>query len=141
MAEDLRNPYIILGLDFGATKEEARHAFARASRRVKRKSDSRYTIEDVTWALHQVEQMHNDPNAEVTIFRVPANPSLFDASFDDGLFAAPPEPLERRTGPPSEDEIAELTIRALREVVAKVLGSLGPFPVVEAAYESAGREA
>jgi len=71
-----RNPYLILGVSFGVDSNVANKAFARASRAARR-GDSRYSTEDLTWALHQVEHAATNPNSLLDHFRVPANPSVY----------------------------------------------------------------
>jgi hypothetical protein len=53
---DRRNPYLILGIDHGADATQASAAFARATRRLRNHPGPPYTIEDLTWALHRIEQ-------------------------------------------------------------------------------------
>lgn len=109
---DRRNPYLILGLDFGASAEQAAVAFARRSRRLRADEDAPYTIEDATWALHQIEQAEEEHRTGVTIYRVPADPDIFS----DGSSPPAPQPLERTT--PSEHDHVE---RLEAEVVADTL--------------------
>lgn len=91
-----RNPYLILGLDFGADASKAASAFARTARRLKRTPEgSAFTLEDATWALHQIEQSESDHADDVAIYRVPADPSVFASDFDDPT----PAPVARTTDP------------------------------------------
>jgi hypothetical protein len=116
MAEDRRNPYFILGIDYGASKDTARKASGRVIRKVKRDPDAVYSIEDVTWALHQVEQAIDDPASAISHFRVPANPDLFVEGSRVAL-SLPATPLPRTTLTPTADELDELRIHALDEAL------------------------
>lgn len=127
---DRRNPYLILGLDFGASPEEAAAAFARISRHVKRNSDLAYSLEDVTWALHQIEQSATDHESEVTLYRVPADPGVFASpgNFDPG-----PQPLRRSTGP-SDEAVEALRGEELLELLSSPLDALADLGIA-LAYE------
>jgi hypothetical protein len=116
MAEDRRNPYFILGIDYGASRDAARKASGCVIRKVKREPDAVYGIEDVTWALHQVEQAIDDPASAINHFRVPANPDLF-AEAPRIVLSLPPTPLPRATPAPTPDELDGLRARALDEVL------------------------
>src|SRR5688572_9035636 len=89
-----RNPYLILGIDFGAGPDDARAGFAKASRLLRRQADAPYSIEDLNWALYQVEHAPSDPRTTVDHYRVPADHDLF-ASHDP--VGPPPQPLGRTT--------------------------------------------
>lgn len=92
-----RNPYLLLGVDYGAPPDEARRCFARAARRVRRAgTTATTTIEDLNWALHEIQSQTGDPADSVTVFRVPADPDVF-SPYGDGMFAPPPVALARRT--------------------------------------------
>lgn len=111
--EDRRNPYLVLGLPYGSSPREATKAFARRSKEVNKSRSFGYTVEDLTWALNQVEQATQDFEIDVTIYRVPANPSLFDGSPDwdgesSGFFNPRPVPIKRTTGPVDPEEIEAL---------------------------------
>jgi hypothetical protein len=132
-----RNPYLILGVDFAATGDRARHAFARAARRV-RKQGGPWEIEDLNWALHEVEALESNPADLVSVYRVPADPKVFEPA-GEGLFRPPPVPLPRRTRPDDEDSLAAVRAAAAREldgVLAGACASLGSPP--ESPYDLAG---
>src|SRR5215475_7148875 len=93
---DDRNPYLLLGVDFGTPPDAARRSFARAARRLRRAGSGRVSIEDLNWALHEIQNSPADPFDSVTVFRVPANPSVFRPAAE-GLFNPPPVPLPRAT--------------------------------------------
>ncbi|MFN3219827.1 MAG: peptidoglycan-binding domain-containing protein [Acidimicrobiales bacterium] len=85
----------MLGVGYGASPEEASAAFARLSRRLRRSSDAPFTLEDATWALHQLETADGD--AHQFAFRVPADRRAYELPDGHGLFDPAPAPLARRT--------------------------------------------
>jgi hypothetical protein len=119
-----RNPYLILGVDFGASRQDARRHFAHAARRIRREGGL-WTKEDLTWALHEVESLETNPADTVDIFRVPADPTAFDP-VGEGLYSPPPVPLPRRSAPTTPDEIAALEVAAARSLVWTALATCGP---------------
>ena len=133
MSTDRRNPYVILGIPFGSSTQAARSGFARMSRRVKSDPSSRYTLEDLTWALHQIEQIVEDPELAFHIYRLPANPDATNAVRGSGVFNPPPIRLPRRSVPGSEEQIDDVKIEALRLELRSWLGErdlpniAGPF--------------
>ena len=132
-----RNPYLILGVDFAASSDQARHAFARAARRM-RKQGGIYEIEDLNWALHEVEALESNPADLVSIYRVPADRDVFEPA-GEGLFRPPPLPLERREWPDGETHATAVRAAACRELDALLLTSLGAATVApELPYVTAG---
>src|SRR5690606_11723163 len=111
---DRRNPYVILGIPFGSSTQAARSGFAHASRRVKSDPTARYTMEDLTWALHQIEQIVEDPELTFHIYRLPANPDATNADRGNGVFNPPPIRLPRRTVPGSGEQLEDAMHEALR---------------------------
>jgi len=91
-----RNPYLLLGVDYGCPPDDARRSFARAARRVRRAKNAQITTEDLTWALHEIQARKSNPFDEVSIYRVPADPEVFTPR-GEGLFAPAPVRLPRRT--------------------------------------------
>src|SRR5947199_206120 len=82
-----RNPYLIVGVDFGSSGDEARHAFAHAARRIRREGGA-WDIEDLNWALHEIEALERiERSVEkieiVTVVREPNTGMSADAY--DGL--------------------------------------------------------
>lgn len=101
-----RNPYLVLGVPFGASRDEATRAFARRSKFLRRLGASgrdRHT--DLTGALHEIETGGTDPAARMAPYRVPADPRTAsltsDGLFGRGVFAPPPETFDR---PPDGDD-------------------------------------
>lgn len=127
--DERRNPYLILGVPYGASRHEARRAASRRTRELRRRQVAPYSIEDITWALHQVEQVIDDPASAVEFFRVPAAPGILDAPSGRGLFNPPAVPLARRSGPLTDEEFTEIRHRAVATVSMSVLTALGPHVV------------
>ncbi len=124
-----RNPYLILGVDFAASHDEARHAFARAARRIRR-SDGPWEIEDLNWALHEVEALQANPADTVSLYRVPANSDVFEPG-GEGLFRPPPVGLPRRTessDPEALEGIRRAALHEIDELMLRVLGHLTTSP-------------
>lgn len=118
-----RNPYVILGLDYGASPEAAQAAFAKLSRRLRREGRARYGIEDATWALHEIEHAATDPNVNLGTYRVPANPAAYHYQADAGAGWLEPPDLPAAGGA-GDDEIARLRADVAHELAAAVLGEL-----------------
>jgi hypothetical protein len=94
-----RNPYIILGIPFGSSREDANIAFARKARALRRLGTAgRAQMTDLTWALNQVDEGLRHPEAAMEIYRIPADPDAFTVK-GDGVLAPPPEVLPRRSEP------------------------------------------
>jgi hypothetical protein len=95
-----RNPYVILGIPFGSSREEANIAFARRARPLRRLGPAgRSQMTDLTWALNQVDEGISHPEAAMEIYRIPADPDAFTVQ-GTGALAPPPETLPRRAGEP-----------------------------------------
>lgn len=116
--DDRRNPYLMLGVPYGVTADVANKAFARAGR-LARRGQSRFTIEDLTWALHQIEHGSRERDSLLRHFRVPADPGPYLDHVTGGL-APRPRPLPRRTEPlPDLDQHVEH--EALRQLTRRLL--------------------
>jgi hypothetical protein len=130
-----RNPYLILGVDFGASRDEARRRFALAARRARREG-GRWRKEDLTWALHEVESLEANPADTVDIFRVPADPSACEPA-GEGLYKPAPLPLARRTPATTAADrealgragAAEMTGAAVAAVAAELDVSALTYPI------------
>jgi hypothetical protein len=121
-----RNPYVILGVPYGASRGEARRAAARRTRELRQRVEAPYSTEDVTWALHQVEQVIDDPSSAVAVFRVPAAPGILDAPSSHGLFHPAAVPLRRRSEALSDEEFDAIRHDAVVAVSKDVITTLGP---------------
>lgn len=116
-SEERRNPYVILGVRFGASDSEARAGFARANRRLRQSTDSVYSMEDLTWALHQIEQIIEHPDLALDVYRIPAMESKENESEKRGLFNPDPEVLTRSTPPLAEGDLDALEADTIRRHV------------------------
>jgi len=88
-----RNPYVILGIPFGSSREEANIAFARKARALRQAGAAgRAQMTDLTWALNQCDEGLSHPEAAMEIYRIPADPEAFTVT-GAGVFAPAPEPL------------------------------------------------
>jgi hypothetical protein len=114
-----RNPYIVLGVDFGAPVIEAKKAFALVSRRIRRHPDPPFTIEDVTAAEREVQDLV-DPPRSIGIFRVPADPGAYEPDGTGDLLSLAPRNLPRQGGGGGQDAAQELATR-LQAVKAQAL--------------------
>lgn len=91
-----RNQYVILGIDFGASRAQANSAFVRRARAVRRGTiDGDLT--DLTWALNRIDEADRDPALDLRLYRVPADPGVF-APDGAGVLRPGPERLAARGG-------------------------------------------
>jgi hypothetical protein len=125
--DDRRNPYLILGIPYGASRGEARRAAAARTRELRQRQDAVYAPDDINWALHQVEQVLDDPDSAVGVFRVPAAPGILDAPSGEGLFNPRPEVLTRTTNQLSDEEYDRIRREAAAAVSRRVIEVLGPY--------------
>lgn len=107
MTRDIRNPYGILGLPFGASADEASRAFARRARGLRRQANGTEALTQLTWALNQIQEAVKDPRTALHIYRVPADPGALEPR-RQGVLAPPPERMERTTEPSEQDWAALL---------------------------------
>lgn len=119
-----RNPYLVLGVPFGASRDEATRAFARRTKSLRRlgaAGRSRHT--DLTGALHEIESTRSDPAAAMAPYRVPADPRAAaltaDGLFGGGVFAPPPETLDEAP------DLGDLTRAAAFEYLCHVVQARG----------------
>lgn len=132
----MRNPYLLLGIDYGSPLGEAKRAFARAARELKRGA-SRKSFEraDLSWALNEIEHAIGDPEAHIEYVRVPANPDLYAWSGSGLLSPDPYLPTRATTVPtasPSRDmveipQVLEVMGTALLQALASET-ELDPYP-------------
>ena len=108
--EDQRNPYIILGVPYGASKAEASEGHARALRRLKKDPDATYSESDLSWAIYQIEQVRGSSRPDDGIYRIPADPAVYsDCQY--GLLQPRPVAMKRRTDR-SHDDFGECLMSA-----------------------------
>jgi hypothetical protein len=88
-----RNPYLILGIPFGASRQQANAAYVRKARQCRRLGEAgRDQLTDLTWALNQIDEALLHPEASMEIYRIPADPDAFTVT-GEGVLAPPPEQL------------------------------------------------
>jgi hypothetical protein len=122
-----RNPYLVLGLPFGATRDEAVRAFARHTKFLRRQGPAvrdRHT--DLTGALQELETAPPDAPARMSPYRIPADPSSVSSSglFGAGVFA--PAPSALAPSPDFGDLRRSAAFEYLRHVVRARGHRLGP---------------
>ena len=121
MSGDRRNPYLVLGVPYGTDRAIVVRSFAQRSRRARRDDAFPYSLEDLTWALHQVEANLDDPTVAIDHFRVPADPSQLQLPEGPGLLRPPATPLERRTEPSTPSSLEALRQQAAQEATAGLI--------------------
>jgi hypothetical protein len=124
-----RNPYLVLGVPFGASRDEAVRAFARRTKFLRRKGPAGRDLHtDLTGALHAIETAPPDAPARMAPYRIPADPRAAaltsDGLFGPGVFAPPPEVLD---SPPDLGDLRRsAAFEYLRHVVRARGQRLGP---------------
>jgi hypothetical protein len=110
---------VILGLEFGASREAASLAFAKRARPIKKlaKTNERAheMLFDLTWALNQIDEAITNPDLSFEFYRVPADAGAFSPT-GHGLFSPPPEVLGRKHDS-ADDDLVSLTDGAIRELL------------------------
>ncbi|MGW3283132.1 hypothetical protein ACWDR3_00640 [Streptomyces sp. NPDC001002] len=124
-----RNPYLVLGVFYGAGRDEANIAFVRRTRALRR-GLTQGDPTDLTWALNQIDEAKSDPASRMDVFRVPAFPEAFEGS-GPGVFEPGPEQLAARPGDMA-GALEELRARAAVEWVKHLvaLRRAGTEPIV-----------
>ena len=116
MNEAGRNPYVMLGVPFGASRSTATKAFARKAKGLRTVAGGAARLTELTWALNQIEEALKDPRTALHIYRVPADEgALIPAAL--GVLRPGPEPMERTT-PPSQGAWQRLIQETRAEAVA-----------------------
>jgi len=128
-----RNPYLILGVDFGTSGDDARHAFAHAARRIRRSSGGAWDVEDLNWALHEVEALATHPADGVSLYRVPADAGVFDPG-GEGLFRPAPARLARRTERDDAAALEQTRAAAAGDLDELLLAAVSAQAAAPAAY-------
>jgi hypothetical protein len=125
-----RNPYLILGVPFGASREEATRAFLRRTKSLRRLGAAGHALHtDLTGALKEIEDRPEPPDAAMAPYRVPADPTL-ERGMGTGVFSPPPETLPPDVVPPDLDDLraaaAHEYLRHLVRLRAQRLGVPAP---------------
>lgn len=127
-----QSPYLILGVPFGASKDEAGRAFAKATRRIRKHADQLYDLEDLNWALHAIEQRVDDPVLSIDDYRMPANATVYEIPSGEGVLNPSIQSYQRRT--PATDAVTLESLRAqVRHEVAASLAAewrRSPLPLI-----------
>jgi hypothetical protein len=105
MNDDRRNPYVLLGVPYGASVAEARRAFARRSRDARWGDRTDADLTDLEWAVARIEHEHEDPTAVFGTYRVPADPDVLRPPAGFGLLAPAPRAAARRSPTAPDEEI------------------------------------
>lgn len=113
---DRRNPYVVLGVPFGASRDEASAAFARRARGLRRTPEGAKVLPNLTWALNQIDEVLKKPELALEVYRVPANSAAMMPE-GSGVLNPPPVPLARRTHV-SEAERSALLAQVGDEAIA-----------------------
>lgn len=108
-----RNPYVILGIPFGASREEANAAFARKARALRRDGADLDLMTDLTWALQRIDVSIREPATAMEMYRIPADPQAFQGEGGVGVLRPRPERLAPVGGN------REAALEALRRVAAR----------------------
>ena len=131
---DRRNPYVMLGVPFGASERDARSGFSRATRRLRQNHDAEYSQEDLTWALHQIEQLITHPEQAFEIYRIPAMEQALDEAH--GVFNPAPHRTGRTTEPASVAEWDLMRRRALAVALRRAMAEKLPATLDYMPYEN-----
>lgn len=122
MTADRRNPYVLLGVPFSASADEAQAAFARKARGLRRQPDGAEKLHELTWALNQVTEILRRPELALHVFRIPSDSTVFEAS-GYGVFNPRPERLERQHNG-SEEAWARLLEQVRGEAAAGLVATV-----------------
>ena len=125
--QDRRSPYLVLGIDYGTSQGEARKAFARRARELRRNPSCVYDTQDLTWALHTIETLE-DPFGSVEYFRVPADRAEIAGPKEGDLFCPAPLPLPRRSETATSEDLAVMHQQAARELLDGVMATATSIP-------------
>ncbi len=117
MRRERLNPYLVLGIPYASPIREVLRAFAKRSRVIRNGDFDSYSLENLTWAKHRIEQAERDPELDLTMYRVPANPDSFvddiDNSNSEGFFNPPIRRIERKSPLPSKEECDQFLFSAM----------------------------
>ena len=78
-----QNPFIVLGVPYGASVKEATQALARKTLSVKNGTDTTYSLDELTSALHAIEVMGEEYDEA---YRIPSNPDIIKPKFKINLY-------------------------------------------------------
>ncbi len=120
------SPYLILGVDVGATPAEANRAFAR---RVKQVAAGEVSLsqEDLNWAQSQFRRPE-ELQGSLEFLRVPIGSAVRPEVPEGTLFRPAPEPLPRRTPPVDEEAYGAMRSEVLRAALIELLRTFDAVP-------------
>ena len=132
MDQARRNPYVILGVDYGADPRTANLGFAKASKRVRQNANAPFDSTDITWALSQVEHAGDSASQLFSVFRIPADQAAYAVPEGNGVLRIPAKPMSRQTQPVIQERLEQLRIDAAFELLLEFVGpaSDGASPLV-----------
>jgi hypothetical protein len=113
------NPFVVLGVEWGTTPDEAQLAFARLARGLRRAPGGVETLQELTRALNEIDSIAKDPKRAVEVYRIPSDPTAFVPP-GLGVLRPPPERLGR-TSPASTEVVTAFTESAVAESVLSLL--------------------
>jgi hypothetical protein len=127
MSQQRSSPYLILGVPFGAGRNEVAKGFARAVKRLRQMEDPPFELEDLNWAQHEIDHREGVAEHSLDDFRVPADPTAYE--FADPVSRAvsttASTALGRQTPPTHPSVIEQLRIEgSLAELKRTVVESL-----------------
>lgn len=137
MAGRRSSPYLILGVPFAATRDEAARGFAKAVKRLRRMDDPPFDLEDLNWAQHEIDHREGHVDHSLDDFRVPADPSAYSIAAGVPTISRSVEPLTRRTSPTEPSVIDELRVEVVLESLTDaVRGAVenGSLPALPASF-------
>lgn len=115
-----RNPYLMLGIPFGASRDEATAAFVRRAKPLRRAGAAGTDqLTELTWALNQIDVTLARPAEAMELYRIPASPEAFETG-GPGLLDPAPETL---AAVPADRDRALLELRqtAAREFLCELV--------------------
>ena len=113
---------MILGIPFGADRATAERAYAQRSRLARKGGGFAFSLEDIIWAINQVEAHLDDPTTAAATYRVPAQPEALRRPSGHGLFRPPLLPLARRTPPSTNEQLGAVIAEARKDALDHLLG-------------------
>lgn len=111
---------MILAIPFGTDRATAERAYSHRSR-LARKGELVFSVEDVNWAMNQVEAHLDDPTTSAGTYRLPAHPEALRRPNGHGLFRPPLLALPRRTPPSSPEQLSEVLAEARTDALDHLL--------------------
>ena len=119
-----RNPYLVLGIPFGASRDEATRAFLRRTKSLRRLGAAARPLHtDLTWALKEIEERPEPADTAMSPYRVPGDPGVSGP----GVFNPPPEPLPAAAATANLDQVrAAAAHEYLRHLIRLRAQRVGP---------------